>query len=477
MALFDYFSSRKRKERALWARRDRMSRIEYLLDLRHEQLEAPHDAWGGLTFYELAERNLAEGNIDLAMFNFASQIADCFELGILYWGQGDLQRAEAYLCKTLERDARRRTAAAEHGWPHPPNHHAAEAYVKVAAVLLGTALDDPAPLSAFEPGYQPWFDNALLDACLGSHDFDCGAWQAGEDLWLKRRFPKAKLKETEVYVKALTGGFASDSEMLSAHETMFTGRAGKNYQGGLIEGYTDNELMIDYVFAAILKRIGWQGTYRHSWPGTAPVGTQAVTTRPADRHLGTSTAPLPAPDAATGIIADKQAARRFIDLNIKDQRDHWEHKFHDPFRPAKEVGKVAIALKELGWDKDPASLDLMRSYRMDAILNDSTHIMLSDPVGDRFVGMKNWMQLLNGEFGLHPDFIPVAESEEKADYRDPQGAWYVYWKKDRRIYAVQRDDWDRPEVATANARIGKEQWPSYISFVAWWVAEHLAFEA
>lgn len=477
MALFDYFSAKKRKERSRWARRDKMSRVEYLLDLRHEHLEAPHDAWDGLTFSELAERQLGEGKLDLAMSNLAGQIADSFEIAVLYWGQGDLARAEAYLSKTLERHERRRSAMADHGWNHPQNHHAAETFVKVTAVLLGTTPEGAAPLAAFEPGYQPWFDNMLLDACLGTHDFDLGAWQAAEDLWLKRRFPKTKLKETEVYVKALTGGFASDADMLAAHEKMFTARAGKNYQGGLIEGYTDNELMIDYVFAAILKRIGWEGTYRHSWPGTCPVGTPAVTTRAADRHLAVIAPPPPAADAATGIIADPLAARRFIDIHVKDQRDHWDGTFHDPVRPAKEVGKVAKALKELGWEKDPAALDLMRSYRMDAILNDSTHVFLSDPVDRKFVGMKGWTQLLRDEFGLHPDFIPVAESEEKTDYRDPQGAWYVYWTKDRRIYAVQREDWDRPEVAVANARIGKEVWPSYVSFVAWWVAEHLAFEA
>lgn len=475
MAMFDFFSAKKRKERALRERRDKLSRVEYLLDLQLEQLEAPQDAWGGLTFYQLVERLLAEGNIDRAMFNLDSQIADNFEIAVLHWGQGDLERAQDYLGRTLERHERRRTAAAEHRWPHPPNHHSAEAYVKAAAVLLGTVPEGPAPLSAFEPGYTPWFDNALLHACLGTGEFDLGAWQAAEDAWLKHRFPKTKLKEYEVYVKALTGGFASADDMLGAHIKMFTARAGRNYEGGLIEGYTDNELMIDYIFAAILKRIGWEGTYRHSWPGTCPVGTTALTTREPDRPLAVIAPPPPAPDAATGMITDKQAARRFIDLHVKDQRDHWERKFYNPVRPARKVGKVAKALKELGWNRDPDTVDLMQAYRMDAILNDSTHVFLSDPVAGSFIGLAKWTELLRDEFGLHPDFIPIAASEEKSDYSDPQGAWYVLWRKNRRIYAVQREDWDRPEVATASARPGKEMWPSYLSFVAWWVAEHRAF--
>lgn len=477
MGLFDIFRRRKDKAADIWARRDKMSRVEYLLDIRLEHLEAPQEAWDGLTFPQLVEKQLAQGEINQALFNLDSQIAYCFEIAVLHWGQGDLERAETYLHKALERHARRRAAVAEHRWRHPPKHHAAEAYAKVAAVLLGVPLDGATPLSVFEQGYTPWFDNALLDACLGDGAFDLAVWQAGEDAYRKNRFAKTKLGEYAVYLKALTGGFASDAEMLAAHETMFTGRAGKNMQGGLVEGYTDNELMIDYVFAAILKRIGWEGTYRHSWPGTCPVGTPAVTTRPADRHAAIIAAPPPAPDADTGIIADKQAARRFIDLHLKDQRDHWERKFHDPTRAAKEAGKVAKALKELGWEKDPDTVDLMRAYRMDAILNDSTHLMLGDPVGGRFTGLAKWTGLLVEEFGLHPDFIAVAESEEKSDYSDPQGGWYVLWKKNRRVYLVQREDWDRPEVATADARPGKEVWPSYVSFVAWWVAEHRAFEA
>ncbi len=476
MSIFDYFSRRKRKERALWARRNRMSRIEYLLDISHDRLEGEKEAWDGQNYLELVEQQLRRGEIDLAIGNIGRQPAYCFQIANLYWGQGNLEQAEIYLRKTLERYHRLIAACQEHNWPHYPPKHYGQTYIKTAAVLLDVKLGGPAPGSITEMGYQPWFENTLLNYCLGEEDFDLGAWQAGEDKWLANRFPKYKLKEYEVYVKALTGGFASDVEMLKAHEKMFTGRSSKNPQSHLLEGYDDNELIVDYIFAAILKRIGWEGTYRHSWPGTCPVGAAPVTTQASHRHLGIIAAPPPASDAATRIIADPQEARRFIDEHVKDQRDHWENEHLDPLRPAKERSKVAGALKEIGWASNPATLDLMRTYRMDNILNDSTHIMLSDPVGDRYTGLRNWNQLLSEEYGLHPDFIAVAESEEKADYSDPQGAWYVYWKKDKRIYAVQREDWDRPEIATANARPGKEVWPSYLSFVAWWVSEHLAFE-
>ena len=56
---------------------------------------------------------------------------------------------------------------------------------------------------------------------------------------------------------------------------------------------------------------------------------------------------------------------------------------------------------------------------------------------------------------------------------DPQGSWYVYWKKDKQVYAVDRDVWHDAEQATKDARLGLTAWPSYTSFVAWWVSEHL----
>lgn len=475
MGLFDILRRGTPAASDIWERRDRMSRVEYLLDIRLEHLEAPNEAWDGLTFTQLVERQLAGGEIELAIFNLSSQIADNFEVAVLYWGQGDLAKVEFYLRNTLERHERRRLAAIAHDAPYPPKHHCADAYAKIAAILLDEPLDGAAPLSAFEQGFSPWFDNALLDACRTGEDFNLGAWQAAEDAWLKRRFAKTKLKEYEVYVKALTGGFASDAAMLSAHEAMFTARAGKNYLGGHVEGYTDNTLMIDYLFAAILKRIGWEGTYRHSWPGTAPVGQAAATTQPANGHLAIVAAPLPAADTTTGIIADTRSARRFIDICLGEQRDSWDGTPRDAVRPVREAGRVAKAMKDLGWDRDRAALDLMRAYRMDAILNDSTHIHLADPLGKGHMGLKGWTQLLRDTFGLHPDFIPIAQSEERADWSDPQGAWYVLWKKDRRIYAVQREDWGDPEKATASARPSKELWPSYVSFVAWWAGEHRKF--
>lgn len=466
MGLFDFFRRKADKP----SQRSQMSRIEYLLHLMHDRLEAPHDAYGGRNFLRLVEDQLKEGKTDVAIWNIANQVRDCFELANLYWGQGDLVRAEAYLRQTLELHNRLAEACAGYDLPMQP-YHGIEC-AKSAARLLGVDTGNFAGIKMPEVGYEPWFKNVLLNRCLDERDFDMAEWNAGADEWTRRRFPKYRLEEFSVYIKALTGGYASTEEMLSEHEKMFTGRSKRKPDSDLLDGYYDNELVIDFVFAAILKRIGWEGTYRHSWPNTCDVASAPQTVRQPDRYLGVIAAPPPSPNSDTGVIEDKQAARRFVDINVPNQRDD-EGDLLDASRPEKERAKVARALKELGWTKDPAALDLMQTYRVNDILNDRTHISLCDPLDGSSTKLNAWTKLLCDDFGLHSDFIAIAGSEERTDYGDPQGAWYVYWKKNRKIYAVQRDEWDRPEFATKDARLGINQWPSYSSFVAWWVSEHL----
>lgn len=470
MALFSFFSRWKENCSRRSPERSEMSRIEYLLQLNHDLLEAANKVFGGKNYLGLVEDQIKEGKIDLAIWNISSQVKDCFELANLYWGQGDRTTAETYLRKTLERHQRLRNACADHGLPVPV-YRGIEC-AKSAACLLDTDRESFAGIGAPERGDEPWFKDQLLRYCLDDCDFDMAEWNASADEWTKRRFPKYRLEEFNFYVKALTGGFASTEVMLNEHDKMVRGRAKRNPDSDLLDGYHDNDLIIDFIFATILKRIGWAGRYRHSWPETCAAASVPQTSRQPDRYLGIIAAPSVRPNLTTGVIEDEQAARRFIDAHVVGQRDEQDESL-DATRPAKDGAKIARVLKELGWTRDPAALDLMRAYRVNHILNDRTHISLCDPLDGSSPKLGGWTQLLRDDFGLHPDFIAIAGSEERADYRDPQGAWYVYWKKNRKIYAVERDEWDRPDVATKDARLGINHWPSYASFVAWWVSEHL----
>jgi len=467
---FDLFKRKGKRPTHIEDERSEASRIDFLLALNHDRLEKPKKAYGGVNFLELVQNQLEEGRTVLATSNITSQVEVSFELANLYWGQGDLKRAEFYFYQTLERHQRLVEVCLKYDLPRR-SYHAIE-YAKCSACLLGVKVDDFTKGEAFNLGYEPWFKDTLLSYCLDSRDFDVDTWQASAYEWTKKRHPKYRLEEFSIYVKALTGQYESSDEMLAEHEQMFTRRANRNPDSGLLDGYYDNELVIDYIFAAILKRIGWEGRYRHSWPNTGEVGSTAHTTKQPDRYLR-AIAPLePEPNADTGIIEDEQDARRYVDIHLQNQRAE-DGSSDVPLRARKESGKVAKALKSLGWTGDPASLELMRIYRMDRILNDSTHIFLCDPVGGASIKLEAWTKLLSDDFGMHPDFLAIAGSEEQADYRDPQGSWYVYWKKDKKIYAVDRDEWDTPEVATKGARIGLNLWPSYTSFIAWWISEHL----
>lgn len=463
MGLFDLL---RRKRRA-----PEVPRIDYLLKINHDQLEGHEAAYDGLNFLQLIEKQLEDGQTDLAIWNLSNQVQLCFQLANLYWGQGEMARAETYLRQTLERHDRMVRACAELGMARPS--YPELQFAKCAARLLGIEIDDLKRAEAFEAGYEPWFKDVLMSLCIGEHAFDAAEWQANVDLWTRRRFAKYRITEFDFYLTALTGGFANTEAMLDAHRRLVAGRAKrKNADWGLLDGYQDNALIIDHLFAAVLKRIGWEGRYRHSWPQSEAVDAPALTTRQPDACVATIAAEAPAADDA-GIIADAAAARRFIDQHVANQRDE-EGAPIDAARPAKERGKVAAALKALGWVDDAASLELMRAYRMDNVLNDSAGgLRLCDPVSREQVQLAQWTQLLRDEFELHPEFIAVAGSEDRRDYSDPQGGWYVRWLADGNIYAVQRDEWDRPEVATRDARMGLTRWPSYASFVAWWAGEHL----
>ncbi|MEE4317829.1 MAG: hypothetical protein V2I74_12695, partial [Erythrobacter sp.] len=225
------------RDRRFWARLEKLPRDEYLIAIRHDSLEETKDSRDGLTFLELVEKQLKEGRVDLALGNISTQVKYCLELAVLYWAKGNRAQAEKYLRMTLERYQRMVTAAAEHDRRLDARNDIGEAYIKAAAILLGEPLDGPALTIASKPGYSPSFGNYILDCCVGTNDFDMGLWQSLEDEWLKNRFPKYMIEEKVVYVKALTGQYASDAEMLEAHAKMWAGKAKRNPDASTLSGY------------------------------------------------------------------------------------------------------------------------------------------------------------------------------------------------------------------------------------------------
>lgn len=442
------------------------SRIAYLTDLYHEWAEGKVEAWGGIDLRGLIEQQIAAGDARMATTNLAGHVRYCFDLAGLYWGQGDIATAQHYLGKALDSHERMIAYCDQRG-PVWPMEYSDEADVRIAGLLLDRPVAQVPRRPHAERDLYPSFKPILLDAMTGDAPLDMVRWQDWEDSTVRNRWPKFQVAEAQFYRRALTGEFVDGAALLAAHEALWTSKAGKTFEPGWFKGYDDNDLIIDALFAAILKRVGWEGRYRHSWPATLPYVSAPETAREPDRFVAVAAAPLPAPSADTGIIADPQEARRYLDHHLAGQVDDEGEPF-SAARPAKQAGKVAAAMKELGWMRDPAALDLMRAYRMDHVLTRRSHLSLCDPVASS-VTLKGWNDAMRQEFGLHPDLIAIAESEERSDYSDPQGLWYVLWVKDRRVYAVDREDWHDPALATADARPGMTVWSSYVSFVAWWV--------
>lgn len=442
------------------------SRIAYLLEIYHDWAEGKVESWGGIDLRGLIEQQIATGDARMATTNLAGHVRYCFDLAGLYWGQGDIAKAQHYLGKALDSHERMIAYCDQRG-PVWPMEYSDEADVRIAGLLL----DRPVALVPRRPREErdlyPSFKPILLDAMTGDAPLDMVRWQDWEDSTVRNRWPKFQVAEAQFYRRALTGEFADGAALLAAHEALWKSKAGKTFEPGWFKGYDDNDLIIDALFAVILKRVGWEGRYRHSWPATLPNVSVPETTREPDRFIAVAAAPLPAPSADTGIIADPQEARRFLDHHLAAQVDDEGNPF-SAARPAKQAGKVSAAMKELGWTRDPAALDLMRAYRMDQVLTRRSHLSLCDPVA-RHVTLKGWNDAMRQDFGLHPDFLAIAESEERSDYSDPQGLWYVLWVKDRRVYAVDREEWHDPKLATKGAKAGLDMWPSYVSFVAWWV--------
>jgi hypothetical protein len=445
------------------------SRVAYLLELYHDWAEGKVEAWGGIDLPGLIDRQIAAGDAQMATSNFAGHVRHCFSLAGLYWGQGDIAKARHYLGRALD-SHERMVAYCDQRGPLWPSEYSDESDVRIAGYLLDRPVVQVPRRPWEEPNLYPSFKAILLDAITKNAPLDMAAWQDWEDSTVRNRWPKFQVAEAQFYRRALTGEFTSGAALLSAHEALWKSKAGKTFERGWFDGYDDNDLIIDALFAVVLKRIGWEGRYRHSWPHTLPYDSVPETTREPDRFLPVGEAPLPAPSADSGIIADPQAARRFLDHHLAAQVDDEG----DPFaatRPAREVGKVAAAMKELGWVRDPSALDLMRAYRMDHVLTRRSHLSLCDPVARGAATLKGWTEMMRQDFGLSEEFLAIAESEERSDYMDPQGLWYVLWLKDRKVYAVDREDWHDPLRATKGARPGTTVWPSYVSFVAWWVGE------
>ncbi|MGQ7829973.1 hypothetical protein [Altererythrobacter sp. Z27] len=214
------------------------------------------------------------------LFNLSSAQKNLFQLGLLDWRRGDMSNARRNFSDCVEAYNRMVSDASEFAsrdgfWEEFwEGNSRDETFPAAAAYLCGgdfTVAPIPDGVSRHgDQGYQPWFDSKLILTCMGISSF------ARDELnnslsraKNNKRYPDILIKLTEFHFEVLTGQWSDRacSEMLDQHSELYAGLKKLKDMPDLIHGEGDhNDRVVDWIFACILKRIGWSGRYLHAWP-------------------------------------------------------------------------------------------------------------------------------------------------------------------------------------------------------------------
>ena len=215
----------------------------------------------------------AEGNIHVAFGNMARSTITTFELALIRWRKGDSPVSDLNAVV----DWAERMIAAVSKWS--PEEHTLVGYgltwdiAQYAGILLDRELFVPsAIMDVVRPGRSENADVALgyelLDALHG-----VPLRQPVEELLARLAIKKRQALAVDTYQTyfAIIGGGEHGTEidvLVRRAETNYARRARDPfYTGGLgfDGGGPDNPYVVDFVLAAILKKIRWGGETIHKW--------------------------------------------------------------------------------------------------------------------------------------------------------------------------------------------------------------------
>ena len=214
------------------------------------------------------------------LYNLSSALKKYFELGLMSWRKRDNRLAHEYFSNYVKTYNQMLADAEGFGardgfWKNFwEGNCREEAFPAAAAYLSGvqfTHADTSVGISRFEhEGYRPWFNSKLILACMGHVSIAGDELERSIGLAKKNRGYAASLIElTEFHFEVLTGKWADRpaSEMLNMHSELYADLKKLRGSPDLIHGEgIHNSRVVDWLFACILKRIGWSGRYLHSWP-------------------------------------------------------------------------------------------------------------------------------------------------------------------------------------------------------------------
>ena len=215
----------------------------------------------------------AEGNTHVAFGNLARTTDTTFELALLRWRRGESPVGDmGAVVEWAER-----MIAAVGDWQ--PEEHTVVGYIyaldiaRYASFLLGRDLTIPTVISDLVGRHRS--ENA--DVALSYHILDAidgRPWREDLEPLLSRLAAKKRqalaVETYQTYIAILNTpqGDKSVEDLVRRAEENYTRRArdpffsgGPGYMGG----GPDNAYMVDFVLAAILKKIGWDGETIHRW--------------------------------------------------------------------------------------------------------------------------------------------------------------------------------------------------------------------
>lgn len=438
-----------------WREWDKLPRPEYLRVItvdRRDSLAA------------LIPTQIEKSQIDLVLQNLtivSGLFRSYFELAILAWARGDSQDAVTNFAQALA--VRRRAVAIAH-------EHGREGVFQnpqIDAVIAAYLLDEDRPaldVSDLDRAYEPQLKMFLLHSALDVGYFDQTRWESLQATWLGRGHPKYMLGSLQFYVDVLTGVFSTGDDILQRHAKLWTARSKRNPDLSLYSGYgQDNIYVVDDLFAVILKRIGWDGAYHHAWPVAQEPDAQRTDREP-DAFLSVRSSQVIDKTPSLSVDEAVETYRKKATANP----DYYGIREVD--RKPADHPKVTCALTSLGLN-NPILTDIAQRYRLSELVSDHTHFSLCDPIDNDVPTLKESTALYAQDFGLHPDFVMLISSLERADYMAPDGGFAVMDRNRGEVLIADRDEWHDADRVRANAKDGITRWEDYGAFLAFWLRD------
>jgi hypothetical protein len=401
-------------------------------------------------------------------------IRETFSLALLHWGHGAFPEAVARLEQCARVGHLRNEAFVD--WSHLPETKEAFAstideYValsRLAAFLIDAC--PPAPVlegscTAAQQGGEPWFIFTLIQACVDGVAIEPVAFDRSCHLWKDRGYSGRRLEDWIFYRSVLEGEWQSQdvTEMFQRHAQLYQRRK-KLHTAHLMTGEGSlNDLVVDSLFAAVLKRVGWQGSYRHAWPDDGivpPVGSIAITRVAPHRFLKSALVEV------AGLSMPKPFSDRTYDEAIFAIEQVAPHLCDGSrFRPRLKLD--ARALAGLGIRHKSEEHRLLSAIDPEVFPTRRSH---GQELG-RLEEIEERTRHLRESNALHPELVILSLPEHTLQWEEPEGAVFAFRPADGRVYLADAEDLGDAAKVVASAEPGISVWPSIASFLVWFVGE------